>query len=200
MTTKDTLPENESLIQEALRDAKFVDMPSELKEHPVIHGGDDELVAPMTVKELTSAGYVYVWDTRTYERAPVLYYMLSEVLRRRRKDGSFIWTTNDPKKRPKRGTHKCLLHKDNPSRGEYDKMGLRTCEKSNITNEFEVKQHMLRKHPKEWDAIEDVRKERERQEDRTFQKALYEAVGSKVGTPDAPLYVSEKDKKKVKIK
>lgn len=192
----DTLKDNESLIQEALREAKLVDLPSELKENPVIHRGDETLEAPMTVKELTSAGYVYVWDSRTFERAPVLYYMLPSILRRRRPDGSFIWTTNDPKQLPKRGTLKCLLHKDSPDRAEYDKMGLRTCKKSNITNEFEVKQHMLKKHPKEWQTIEDKRKERERQEDRAFQRTLYEAVGGKKAEEKPPLYVSDKDKAK----
>ncbi|KKK87655.1 hypothetical protein LCGC14_2751090, partial [marine sediment metagenome] len=75
--------------------------------------------------------------------------------------------------------------------------GLRTCKKSNIINEFEVKMHMQKKHPKEWQAIEDQRKERERQEDRQFQKTLYEAVGSKekVETTKAPLYVSNKPPK-----
>ena len=197
--TQDTLTQdNESLIQEALRDAKLVDLPSELKENPVIHRGDETLDAPMTVKELSSAGYVYVWDSRTYERAPVLYYMLPSILRYRREDGSFIWTTNDPKKLPMRGTHKCLLHKDSPNRNEYDKMGLRTCKKSNIINDYEVKQHMSKKHPKEWQAIEDMRKEKERQEDRAFQRTLYEAVGEKAksdGTPEAPLYVSGKPTK-----
>lgn len=189
----DTLQDNESLIAEQLRDAKLVELPSELKREPVIHRGDEELDAPMTVKELTSAGYVYVWDSRTYERAPVLYYMLPSILRRKRPDGSFIWTTNDPKKRPNRGHMKCLLHKDTPDREEYDKMGFRTCKKSNIINAFEVKQHMLKKHPKEWQAIEDKRKDKERQEDRAFQRTLYEAVGGK-----APLYVADKDKKKTK--
>ncbi len=201
--TQTTTQDNESLIQEMLRDAKKVELPSELSENPVIHKGDDALESPMTVKELTSAGYVYVWDSRTYVRAPVLYYMLPSILRRRREDGSFIWTTNDPKKLPKRGTLKCLLHKDSPDREEYDKMGLRTCKKSNILNEFEVKQHMSKKHPKEWLSIEDKRKEAERQEDRAFQKTLYEAVGSKVATfpiteGKPPLYVSDKDKAKLK--
>ena len=195
---EDTLTkDNEVLIAEMLRDAKEVELPSELKENPVIHKGDETLEAPMTVKELTSAGYVYVWDSRTYEKAPVLRYMLSEVLRRRRKDGSFIWTTNDPKKLPKRGTHKCLLHEDNPNRKEYDKMGLRVCRKSNIINEYEVKQHMQKKHSKEWQAVEDMRKERERQEDRAFQRTLYEAVGRKE-EEKPPLYVSAKDKAKIK--
>ena len=197
----ETLQDNESLIAEQLRDAKLVELPSELKENPVIHRGDETLDAPMTVKELTSAGYVYVYDSRTFERAPVLYYMLASILRRRRPDGSFIWTTNDPKKLPKRGTMKCLLHKDSPDRRLYDEMGFRTCTKSLIPNAFEVKQHMTLKHPKEWQAIEDLRKERERQEDRAAQKTLYEAVGGKVNPVEEkppeekpPLYVSDKDK------
>lgn len=197
----ETLTDNESLIAEALRDAKLVDVPSELKENPVIHKGDGELDAPMTVKELSSAGYVYIWDSRTFERAPVLYYMLPSILRRRREDGSFIWTTNDPKQLPARGTHKCLLHKDSPSREEYKKMGLRTCKKSNIINDFEVKQHMLKKHPKEWMAIEDVRKERERVEALEIQKGMLAAMRGKPEVEEKPpLYVSNKDKAKAKIK
>ena len=195
----DTLTDNESLIAEQLRDAKLVEVPSELKTNPVIHKGDETLDAPMTVKELSSAGYVYIWDSRTFERAPVLYYMLPSILRRRREDGSFIWTTNDPKQLPARGTHKCLLHKDNPNRDMYKKMGLRTCKKSNIINEYEVKQHMLKKHPKEWMSIEDVRKERERVEALEIQKGMLAAMRGKPeveGKP--PLYVSKKDREKQK--
>ncbi len=202
--TKTVTQENESLIQEMLRDAKTAEVPSELSKNPVIHHGDETLEPPMTVKELSNAGYVYVYDSRTYERAPVLYYMLPSILRQRRDDGSFIWTTNDPKQLPKRGTHKCLLHKDSPNRAEFDSMGLRTCKKSNIINDFEVKQHMQKKHPKEWQAIEDQRKDRERQEDRAAQKALYEAVSgqAKPVTEEikAPLYVSEKPPKKRRVK
>ena len=145
----DTLQDDERSIMEALRDAKIVDVPSELKEGTVIQDdtldlGDER----MTVIELKNAGYIYVWDTRTYKIAPILRYMLPEVMRRRRPDGSYIWTDKDPKKLPQRGTLKCLLHKDSPNRKEYDRMGLRTCKKSNITNDFEVKQHMSKKHPK----------------------------------------------------
>ena len=201
MTTKDTLQDNESLIAEQLRDAKLIDLPSELKKNPVIHRGDETLDAPMTVKELTSGGYVYAWDSRTYERAPILYYMLPAKLRERRPDGSFIWTTNDPHKLPYRGTHKCFLHKDSPDRAEYDKMGLRLCKKSNIINAFEVKQHMEKKHSKEWKAIEDVRRERERQEDRAAQRQLYEAVSNKQVVETKPeIYVSDKDRGKQKTK
>ncbi|MBU0906647.1 MAG: hypothetical protein KKE05_00655, partial [Nanoarchaeota archaeon] len=163
-----------------LRDAKLVEVPSELKDQPVIHRGDGDVPAPMTVKEISSAGYVQVWDSRTGREAPVLYYMLPTKLRERRQDGSFIWTTNDPKVRPPRGQHRCFLHKDGPNRKLYDSMGLRTCKKDNIINAFEAKQHMLKKHPKEWAAIEEIRKDKEREEDRGLQRAILSKMGGEI--------------------
>jgi len=174
---KDTLNKqieqgNEALIQEALRDAKLVELPSELKTNPVVHKGDTTLEAPVTVKEISSAGYVIVWDTRTFEAFPILYYMLPQKLRTRRPDGSFRFTTNDPKQMPKYGAIKCMLHPDGDNRKHYDGLGFRICSKSNITNPYQLQQHMKRKHPQEWAAIEEERRERERQEDRELQRLL----------------------------
>jgi len=165
----------EALIQEMLRTAKKTDIPTGLQD--VIHKGDEELGAPMTVHEIKSSGYVYVWDTRTFEKVPILYYMLPSKLRQRREDGSYRFTTVDPKKMPYRGAIKCLLHTDSPSRKHYDELGFRTCPKSNISNQHQLKQHMLKKHRQEWETIEDERKDRERQEDRELQRAL---LGGKV--------------------
>jgi len=187
-------PEREKIIQEMLRDAesKKVELPSELSKEPVIHRGDEEVPAPMVVNKVNTAGYVYVWDSRTYEKIPVLYYMLSQILRQRREDGSYRFTTSDPGKLPKRGTLKCLLHKDDPNREHYDELGFHVCPKDNIPNPYQVSQHMRKKHPAEWAAIEEERKNRERQEDRELQKMLVTTVANK----PAPLYVSDKDKVK----
>jgi len=173
--------ENEALIQEALRDAKPTELPGDLTANPVIHRGDETLEAPMTVKEISSAGHVYVWDSRTFEKIPILYYMLPSKLRLRRQDGSFRFTTSDPHRLPKRGSIKCLLHKNSPQRVHFNELGFRVCPKDNITNQHELKQHMLKKHKQEWAAIEDERKERERQEDRQLQHLILgKAVGAKV--------------------
>ena len=193
-TLKTIEQENEALIQEALREAKTTELPSSLTQDPVIHRGDTELEAPMTVKEITSAGYVWVWDSRTFEKIPILYYMLPSKLRTRRPDGSFRFTTIDPKQKPKRGEVKCLLHKDSENRARYNEKGFRVCSKDNITNEYQLKQHMLKKHPQEWAAIEDERKERERQEDRALQKLLLKGA---VKEDKPPLYVSKRDKEKL---
>lgn len=173
---------NEALIAEMLRDAeaKKAELPSELTKNPVVHKGDATLEAPMVLKEITSAGYVYVWDTRTFEKFPVLYYMLAQKLRSRRPDGSFRFTTNDPKQEPVHGVIKCMLHPDGENRSHYDGLGFRTCKKSNITNHYQLTQHMKRKHPQEWAAIEEERKEKERQEDRTLQKLLLASQANKL--------------------
>jgi len=169
--TKDTQG-NQALIDEMIRDAKPAQVESELAKNPVVHKGDETLGAPMVVKEISSAGYVWVWDTRTFDRLPVLYYMLPQKLRQRREDGSFRFTTRDPGKLPKRGTIKCLLHEKGESREHYNTLGFVSCRKENITNLHQLRQHMSKKHPQEWKAIEEERKEKERQEDRELQHLL----------------------------
>lgn len=170
---KNTLTQ-EALIQEMLRDAQKVDVPSELTKNPIIHRGDETLVSPMTVREISSAGYVYVFDTRTYEKFPVLYYMLPSKLRTRRKDGSFRFGVSDPGLKPKRGTIKCMLHQEAEKRAYYDELGFRLCPKGNITNAYQLKQHMIKKHPAEWAAIEAEQKDKEKEEDRKLQRLLLE--------------------------
>jgi hypothetical protein len=197
--TPDT-QDNEALIQEMLRTSQKAELPSELAFNPVIHKGDESLVAPMTVKEISSAGYVWVWDTRTFDKVPVIYYMLPSRLRQRRIDGSFRFTTIDPKQLPKRGTIKCMLHPESENRRHYNELGFRTCDKSNLTNAYQMNQHMIRKHPQEWKTIEGERLERERLEDRQLQRAILQGMSGKQEAPttDAPLYISEKDKTKIK--
>ena len=198
-------PERESLIAEMLRDAEStkVELPSELSREPVIHRGDAEQPAPMIVHKIDSAGYIYIWDTRTYAKVPVLYYMLPHRLRQRRPDGSYRFTVTDPGKLPQRGTYKCLLHLDDPNRVHYDELGLRTCPKADLNNLHQVRLHMAKKHPAEWAGIEEERKERERQEDRELQRAVLQSVGRgetpkaetpKIVEPEKPEVAIEKGK------
>ena len=57
MVNEDTQTENEALIAEMLRDAKKVNLESDLIKHPVISKGD-ATSPPMTVKQISGAGYV----------------------------------------------------------------------------------------------------------------------------------------------
>jgi len=195
-------PEREALIQEMLRDAEKTELPSDLTDNPVLNP-EDKIAPPTVVNKISSAGYVWVWDTRTYERIPILYYMLPAKMRVRRPDGSYRFTTVDPGKKPMRGTYKCLLHKDAPDRAHYDDLGFRVCPKDDLYNQHQVRRHMQLKHPAEWATIEEERIDREHKEDRELQRRL---LGKAVGQPEVkqeeerPLYVSNKDKAKAKTK
>ena len=162
---------NEALVAEMLRDAKKIEMPS---PNSVVHKGDEALPAPMVLSELASAGYIPLWDTRTFEVIPVLSYMVIQKLKQRRKDGSYRFTATDPQKEPKHGQVKCLLHPDDPNRGHYDELNLPICSKSNIKNKYELTIHMKRKHKQSWEAIEDERIKAEKADDRKFQRSIVE--------------------------
>ena len=164
--------EQDALIAEMLRGAKGIELPSELARQPVIHKGDEELPAPMTVAELRSGKYFYIWETDTGEKVPCLGYMLGQKLRQKLPNGKYRFTTVEPSIRPKRGTLKCRLHADDPEGKHFDALGFRTCQKSNITNQYQLEQHMKKRHPQEYEAIEKERKDKEREEDRALQRLL----------------------------
>ena len=56
-----------------------------------------------------SAGYVYIWDTRTADRSVCNRNMLQTTLGKLRKDGSRVFTTIKPDFEARGGQHKCLL-------------------------------------------------------------------------------------------
>ena len=168
--------DNEAIIERILRDAedKKHELDGELTRNPIINKGDSDNPNPAVVTHMSSAGYVTLWDTRTYESCECLYYMLPQVLRWRRPDGSYRFTNKDPGMLPKMGQVKCTLHPDDPNRAHYDELGLPTCTKSNMPNQRQLRMHMKSKHPQEWETLEQERVDRERQEDRALQKMILE--------------------------
>ncbi len=171
MTTRDTL-NNEALIQEMLRDSQKAEPPGEMVKNPIIHRGDASQPAPMTVKEMSDAGWVWLWNTETLDRVAVLYYRVPQLLRQRRPDGSFRWTTNELKDKPYRGSIKCMLHPDNPDRQHYNEMGLPVCKKENITSPHQLVMHMAKKHKMEYAAIKKEIEDTEKEEERQLRLAL----------------------------
>lgn len=188
-TQKDIEQQNEAIIQEMLRNAKPSEIESELTKNPIIHKGDKDLEAPMVVNSISSAGYVWIWETDTHERVPCLYYMLPQKLRSRRKDGSYRFTTIEPKEKPVRGQVKCMLHEDHPNRAHYKELGFRTCPKATITSHYQLEQHMLKRHPQEWKAIEQERINKEKAEDRALQRLILQQMAPKT----EPLIVDKEE-------
>ena len=150
----------------------------------------EDTIGELTLGAITERdrGRTFIYDTVTGERSEVLVTMLPQHLRKRRRDGSQVFTEIKPAFEPARGNLKCMLHIDDPDRKHYDTLGLPICGKSNLTAPFHVMRHMEKRHKMEWNIIqtdrknaeEDTRKA-ERQEDREFQQKLMGKA--------APLYV-----------
>ncbi len=187
------MEDNEKLIEEMIKDAEVAAEPGELAKKQVLHKGDDEVPSPMVTAELKSAGYVYIYDTRTGDRSKCNRNMLMQHLKKTRGDGSIVFTTKNPGIAVKRGTLKCLLHAGDPNRQHYDVLGLPVCPKDNLNSRFQVIRHMQKRHKLEWQTIEQERKDAERQEETAFRRQL---MGKAVG--ERTLYVSDKDKAKIK--
>jgi len=172
-------------IEERIRDSESAEEPGTVKVGTVISEGDEELPL-MTAMELKSAGYTYIYDTKTGERSLCNNNMLPQHLRKKRLDESYVFTTAKPKVSPRRGVLKCLLHPDDPNRTHYDELGLPTCRKSNLTSPFQVSRHMQKRHKMEWATIEQEKKDRKEEEEREFRQSLINR--------NPPLYVSDKKK------
>ena len=184
---------NDTLIEEMIRDAEKAPEPGVMDK--VLHRGDEGQPAPMTLSELTSAGWVYIYEVQTGERSKCNRNMLPQLLKVKNKDNTPRFTTAKPVNPPfpvKVGHLKCKLHSDDTLRAHYDELGLPTCRKSNLTSPYMVTQHMRKRHPVEWATIEQERIDKEKSEDRAFQHAVLGAV--KPEKP--PLYVSKKDRDK----
>ena len=160
-------------IQEELRDAEAAEEPGNLKPGTVL-GSSNGLT--MTASELQSAGYVYVYDNRTGDRSVVNRNMLEQQLNKTREDGSYIFTTQKPPFERVYGTVKCILHKDDPNRETYDRMGLAVCTKDNLTATHDLRVHMEKRHPREWATIDGERIEEDRVRERERQDNLVEAI------------------------
>ena len=163
---------NEPAIEEMMRDAEMADEPGDMKAGVVISATAD---MPMSTAELQSAGYVYVYDTRTADRSVVNRNMLQQQLEKRRVDGSFAFSTRKPEGiEPLVGTIKCFLHEDDPNRGKYASMGRVRCRKSNFFTELDRERHLRFRHPRAWATLESERTRGERDAARLERIALTE--------------------------
>lgn len=183
---KDAPPEAAQFSQEDLVDPSVLEQMLKTKQAPepgdfmqarVLHAGDEDLPTPMVADSLVSAGHIYVWHTQTGERSTINRNMLALQLSKKIKlaDNKVVraFSTSPPAGvTPVRGTLRCRLHPQDPHRKEYDRVGFPTCSKENLKTLSDVDQHMRARHKREWESIEKDRAERERQEDRAFQRSM----------------------------
>lgn len=147
--------------------------PGTFRRNAVLHRGDDELPVQMVTKELISAGYCYMYDTKTGERSLTNLNMLPAQLRKKHEsDGTPMFTTKEPVVKPVRGKFKCLLHADDPNRELYASWGFAACPKANLKSPHEVERHMQNRHRVEWATIRQEREKIERMEDKRRQEEI----------------------------
>ncbi len=170
----DTTTKDADIIAEVQNAIRRED--ANVKAGDVIHRGDGEVPAPMFHVRKQGPGYTDIYDTLTGEKSVTDINMLPTQLRKRRPDGSKVFTTHDPGIKVIRGTIKCLLHKDGPNRKVYNEMGLPECNAANIPSPHQLSLHMQHKHKTAWQTIEAERLAVEKAEDREMQRALLAAA------------------------
>jgi len=170
-------------VEELMRDA-------EAAPESRVKLDETEPLTDMTPTKMQSAGYVYIYDTVTGERSICNRNMLGMHLKKRRPDGSLVFTTRRPLVSPKRGTLKCALHPDSPNRQHYDELGLASCRKANLTSPYQVQRHMQKRHKMEWATIKEETDRKEKEKERVLREMLLAAAVK--DKEEAPLYVKSK--------
>ena len=85
------------------------------------------------------------------------------------------------------GTILCALHQDGPDRVEYDRLGLKVCSMDHIRSLQDLDMHMRHKHPIAFRILERERVQKEKDEDRAFQRTMMQqAFQGKAETPVRP--------------
>ena len=133
-------------------------------------------VGSMTVTELAYGGYKYVYDNVTGERSLCNENMLPAQLKKKRADGSRVFTTAPTGIVPVRGKIKCLLHADAPDRKHYADIGFSECRKDNLVSDKSLKDHMKHRHSAEWATILEERADADKREDREYQRTILEQI------------------------
>ena len=173
----------ENEVEEMMRDA-------EVAPESGVKLDETEPLTDMSPTKMQSAGYVYIYDSVTGDRSICNRNMLAMHLKKKRPNGSLVFTTRKPLVSPKRGMLKCALHPDSPNRQHYDELGLASCRKANLTSPYQVQRHMQKRHKMEWATIKEETDRKERERERTLRETLLETAVKNKEEP--PLYVKGK--------
>ena len=167
--------------------------------HPEVMGRGDYIRSPsetsedlpesagMVVSDLASAGYSYLYETRTNEPTLVNNNMrAAQLMVTRPEDGSLVFQSKKPSKTPWRGSIKCFLHADQPDRAWYTAMGFSVCRKATLPNQYQADNHARARHKEEWAAVVAARERREREEDREIQRNMANALAGRAAQAQVP--------------
>ena len=115
-----------------------------------------------------------LYTTDTGERVMVRVDRVGQLLRTRdRTTGKPLYTRN-PDQQYQPGVIKCFLHPEHEDREKLDALGLITsrCSKGNIRSLFDLQNHMLNKHSREYKLMKDA----EAAEEKAAQMKFYQGA------------------------
>ena len=134
--------------------------------------GDGEYKPPMIITDLSTAGWVLIYDTETREPSLCNRNAVPSQLKELRPNGLSVFTLLKPKEGPWRGDIKCFLHADQPDRARLDDLGFPTCRKATLPNVYQAGLHAEYKHRNEWAAVREEKEREQADEDRLIQREL----------------------------
>lgn len=171
----------DALIAAMMQMAEKGAEPGDMLPGDVLHRGDapefDEVgqiksyPVPIVAGSIKSAGYVTIFDTKTGEPSLTNRNMLPTQLKKVHEDGTRAFDVR-PRPRTRVGKTICLLHSKHEDRAHYDELGFPACKKDNLLNPFQRDRHMESRHKAEWAAIQEERRQAEKDEDRAFQRRM----------------------------
>lgn len=170
--------------------------PSYMKEGDMLGPVNETNPAPMRINSLRFKGYVEVWDTVTGVKSLQPWWLLWQTMKKKRADGSLVFTRTDPKIPPNYGADLvCYMNPASKEHARVKGMGFKDCTKQHIPHEDALMRHVKKSHSRAWEALERERTERIRQEDRKLQQdmlsAMTQAAVRGVAAPTATVPVAE---------
>lgn len=166
-------------VHELALEAQDVIDDTDVKEGQFAHTPTANDPYAMIIEEASSAGKSVVYDIRNGEASIVNNNMLATQLAKTDPDtGKRVFTTRrSDAPEVVSGEYLCLLHEEHPDREFHKRLGLGTCDKSNLRTLLDVRTHAQNRHQQEWSAIYENRdQEREEQERRIRELTLSQLV------------------------
>lgn len=152
------------------------------------------------VNSLDFKGYVQVWDTVTGIMSLQPRWLLWQTMTKTRANGSRVFTLHDPKIPQAYGNDlMCPLHPQHPDFPRYKSQGFPECpgKKRHIPHQQALNSHIRHTHKRLWEAMEQDRQDRIREEDRQIQRDLLQTMATAAArgasVPAVPASVKVRD-------
>ncbi len=160
-------------------------------------GGDPSRVE---VTDMRFKGYVQVWDTRTGVMSLQPWWLLWQTMRKRREDGSLVFTQEDPQIPQRHGADLyCHLNPLSDMYGKLESLGFATCVKMHIPHQDGLMSHIRHSHKRLWDFLQnekederDRKAQEEREKDRELQREFMKVLMERaVGSPSQDKFLED---------